>query len=83
MLEHSSVFTLLSEGRAPLVNYFVNGNDYTMDIILLMVYIQSGPRLSKQFHIQEAISKYILHELKSQPERMLRELLECSKHDLL
>ena len=53
------------------------------DIILLMVYIQSGPRLSKQFHVQEAISKYILHELKSQPKRMLRELLECFKHDLL
>ena len=30
VLECSSVFTLLSEGRAPLVNYSVNGNDYTM-----------------------------------------------------
>jgi hypothetical protein len=30
VLERSSVFTELAEGRAPLVNYLINGNNYTM-----------------------------------------------------
>ena len=30
VLKHSFVFTKLAEGRAPLVNYSINGNNYTM-----------------------------------------------------
>ena len=30
VLERSSVFSKLVEGRAPLVNYSTNGNDYSM-----------------------------------------------------
>ena len=88
VLERSSVFTLLfllffrKVGLLWLITSLME-TIILWDIILLMVYIQSGPRLSKQFHVPEAISKYILHELKSQLERMLRELLECFKHDLL
>ena len=59
VLERSSVFTLLSEGRASLVNYFVNGNDYTMGYYLVddiypkwatFVKTISCPRGSKQIH---------------------------------
>ena len=30
VLEHSSIFTKLAQGRAPPVNYSINGHDYTM-----------------------------------------------------
>ena len=32
VLEHSSVFKELAEGRAPKVNYSINGNDYSMGV---------------------------------------------------
>jgi hypothetical protein len=35
VLEHSSVFTELAQGRAPLVNYSINGHDYTMRYYLV------------------------------------------------
>jgi hypothetical protein len=34
VLEHSSVFTELAQGRAPPVNYLINGHDYTMGYYL-------------------------------------------------
>ncbi|XP_059428458.1 uncharacterized protein LOC132162210 [Corylus avellana] len=34
VLERSSVFTNLAEGRAPLINYSLNGHDYTMGYYL-------------------------------------------------
>ena len=34
VLEHSSVFKELAEGRAPKVNYSINGNDYSMGYYL-------------------------------------------------
>uniref|UniRef100_A0A2N9I4H8 DDE Tnp4 domain-containing protein n=1 Tax=Fagus sylvatica TaxID=28930 RepID=A0A2N9I4H8_FAGSY len=34
VLEHSSVFTELAQGRAPPVNYSINGHDYTMGYYL-------------------------------------------------
>lgn len=34
VLERSSVFTELAEGRAPLVNYSINGHNYTMGYYL-------------------------------------------------
>ena len=30
MLERSNVFSELAQGRAPMVNYSINGHDYTM-----------------------------------------------------
>ena len=63
VLERSSVFTLLSEGRAPLVNYSVNGNDYTMGYYLAdgiytkwatFVKTISCPRGNKKIHFARA-----------------------------
>ena len=34
MLEQSHVFSELAEGRAPAVNYSINGHDYTMGYYL-------------------------------------------------
>uniref|UniRef100_A0A2N9F603 DDE Tnp4 domain-containing protein n=1 Tax=Fagus sylvatica TaxID=28930 RepID=A0A2N9F603_FAGSY len=34
VLEHSSIFTELTQGRAPPVNYSINGHDYTMGYYL-------------------------------------------------
>uniref|UniRef100_A0A2N9HUA6 DDE Tnp4 domain-containing protein n=1 Tax=Fagus sylvatica TaxID=28930 RepID=A0A2N9HUA6_FAGSY len=34
VLEHSSIFTELAQGRAPPVNYSINGHDYTMGYYL-------------------------------------------------
>ena len=34
ILEHSSIFTELAQGHAPLVNYSINGHDYTMGYYL-------------------------------------------------
>ena len=63
VLERPSVFTLLSECRAPLVNFFVNGNDYTMRYHLAdgiypkwaaFVKTISCPRGNKQIHFAQA-----------------------------
>ena len=34
MLDHSFIFTKLAQGRAPPVNYSINGHDYTMGYYL-------------------------------------------------
>ena len=34
MLDHSFIFTELTQGRAPPVNYSINGHDYTMGYYL-------------------------------------------------
>ena len=63
MLECSYVITFLSEGRAPLVNYFVNGNNYTMGYYLIdgiypkwatFVKTISCPGGNKQIHFARA-----------------------------
>ena len=63
MLECSSVFTLLSDGRTPLVNYSINENDYTMGYYLAdgiypkwatFVKTISCPRGKKQIHFARA-----------------------------
>jgi hypothetical protein len=69
VLEHSSVFTELAQGRAPPVNYSINGHDYTMRYYLADgIYPQwstfvktiSAPVEAKKKHfarIQEACRK--------------------------
>ena len=34
MLERSYIFSELAQGRAPAVNYSINGHDYTMEYYL-------------------------------------------------
>uniref|UniRef100_A0A2N9HQ65 DDE Tnp4 domain-containing protein n=1 Tax=Fagus sylvatica TaxID=28930 RepID=A0A2N9HQ65_FAGSY len=67
--EHSSVFTELAQGRAPPVNYSINGHDYTMGYYLVDgIYPQwstfvktiSAPLEAKKKHfarVQEACRK--------------------------
>jgi hypothetical protein len=35
VLDWSSIFNELGQGRAPIVNYSINGNDYTMNYYLI------------------------------------------------
>uniref|UniRef100_A0A2N9GM49 DDE Tnp4 domain-containing protein n=1 Tax=Fagus sylvatica TaxID=28930 RepID=A0A2N9GM49_FAGSY len=69
VLEHSSIFTELAQGRAPPVNYSINGHDYTMGYYLADgIYPQwstfvktiSAPLEAKKKHfarVQEACRK--------------------------
>jgi hypothetical protein len=71
VLEHSSIFTELTQGRAPPVNYLINGHDYTMRYYLADgIYPQwstfvktiSAPLEAKKKHfarVQEACRKYV------------------------
>jgi hypothetical protein len=69
VLKHSSIFTELAQGRAPPVNYSINGHDYTMGYYLAdAIYPQwstfvktiSAPLEAKKKHfarVQEACRK--------------------------
>uniref|UniRef100_A0A2N9GTA0 DDE Tnp4 domain-containing protein n=1 Tax=Fagus sylvatica TaxID=28930 RepID=A0A2N9GTA0_FAGSY len=69
VLEHSSIFTELAQGRAPPVNYSINGHDYTMGYYFadgihpqwsIFVKTISAPLEAKKKHfarVQEACRK--------------------------
>ena len=82
VLEWSSVFFELAEGRAPSINYSINGNDYLMGTILQMVYIHHGQYLSKQFQHHKTVKDNILLPHKRRARRMSNVHLECFKRYL-
>ncbi|KAK3222189.1 hypothetical protein Dsin_009214 [Dipteronia sinensis] len=63
VLERSSAFAQLAQGRAPAVNYSINGHEYIIRYYLVDgIYIHHGQHLLKQFNCHKEIRENILQE---------------------
>jgi hypothetical protein len=75
VLRRSPLFARLATGEAPAVNFEVNGHQYNMGYIWLMVSILNGRLSWRQSPNLEVTKEFTLHKLKNLKGRMLRELL--------
>ena len=79
VLDRSHVFDDIIKGQAPQVTFFVNGSEYHLVTISLMVFIRNGQLLSNLFQYHKGRKRDYLLNIKKLSEKMSSVLLESCK----
>ncbi|KAF5450133.1 hypothetical protein F2P56_030508, partial [Juglans regia] len=75
VLEHSSVFRELAEGRAPEVNYSINGNDYSMEYYLVDAQESTRKDVERAFGVLQARFAIIRGPVRFYDRQTLKEIM--------